>query len=426
MGPPFFKETSPAMNWKRWTIITLLVTTVSAGGWYYWRQYGSNEQNHLITAKVILGEIEETTTALGTLQPLNFVDVGAQVSGQLKKIHVDLGATVKEGELLAEIDPTLLAARVESNRAQIESLEAQRIEKKAQHALAKIQFERQKTMLAANATSQESYQSAESALKSANAQIVQITAQIRQVESSLRADEASLGYARILAPMNGTVVTLPARQGQTLIASQQAPILLRIADLTTMTVLTQVSEADISRLKLGMEAWFTTLGHPEKRHYGRLRQILPTPDVVNNVVLYNALFDVANPDGELGIQMSAQVSFVHASARDALMVPITALNTSTSKRKNGDKGDKGDKGERRESGERNKGKPQTTVRLMVDGKPENRVVEVGVKNRLQAQILSGLQEGDEVVIATAEKSTVSTTSPLGLGGSPKGGGKPKP
>ncbi|MBF0212735.1 MAG: efflux RND transporter periplasmic adaptor subunit [Magnetococcales bacterium] len=403
------------MSRKRLTIILLLIASLAAGGWYYWRQRESDEKNRLLTARVTRGEIEETTTALGILQPLTFVDVGTQISGQLKKIHVTLGATVQEGELLAEIDPTLLITRVESNRAQIQALEAQVIEKRAQHALAKSQYERQKNMQASNATSQEALQSAETSLKTTAAQMVQLAAQIRQVESTLRADEANLSYARILAPMSGTVVTLPARQGQTLIASQQAPTLLRIADLTSMTVWTQVSEADIIRLKLGMEAWFTTLGNPDKRHYGHLRQILPTPDVVNNVVLYNALFDVENPNLELGIQMSAQVSFIHAKASDALLVPISALNPPATE-------NNGEKRERREPEAATGTKEQATIRIMLDGKPENRTVTVGVKNRLQAQILSGLKEGDEVVVASAEKRPAASTSPL-LMSRPNSGGK---
>ncbi|NGZ06385.1 MAG: efflux RND transporter periplasmic adaptor subunit [Magnetococcales bacterium] len=404
------------MSWKRIVLITVLLSALSGGGWHVWQQRTNEEQGRLITAKVTRGTIEETTTALGILHPLTYVDVGTQVSGQIKKIHVALGATVREGELLAEIDPTVFATKVESDRAQIQALEAQLEEKSAQHTLARNQLERQKKMLAANATSHEALQSAETSTRTTAAQMAQLTAQIRQITASLRANEANLAFTRILAPMSGTVVTLPARQGQTLIANQQAPLLMRVADLTTMTVWTQVSEADISRLQLGMPAWFTTLGRPEKRHHGQLRQILPTPDVVNNVVLYNALFDVSNPDLELAIQMSAQVSFVHAAATDALLVPVSALgNAALDKDKDKDK-DKEKRAHRT---------PGTTVRLMIDGKPESRTVEVGVKNRLQAQILSGLEEGDEVVIAAPEKRPSSGNSPL-LMKRPSSGGRGRP
>jgi macrolide-specific efflux system membrane fusion protein len=126
--------------------------------------------------------------------------------------------------------------------------------------------------------------------------------------------------------MTGTVVSLTAQQGQTLNATQTAPIILRIADLATMTVWTQVSEADVPRLKPGMGPYFTTLGDQSQKWHGKLLQIQPTPDVVNNVVLYPALFDVANPDGKLMTQMSAQVFFVVAAVKNAVTVPVAALH----------------------------------------------------------------------------------------------------
>src|SRR6185503_17485715 len=131
------------------------------------------------------------------------------------------------------------------------------------------------------------FESAEANLQVIDAQIDALRAQIQQIESNLKADQANLGYTKIFAPMAGTVVDIIARQGQTLNANQQAPIILRIADLSTMTVVTQVSEADVAKLKLGVAAYFTTLGQPDRRRIGKLRQILPTPQVVNNVVLYS-------------------------------------------------------------------------------------------------------------------------------------------
>src|SRR5690606_23633523 len=149
--------------------------------------------------------------------------------------------------------------------------------------------------------------------------------QIEQTESSLKGDEVTLSYTNIYAPISGTVVQLLAKQGQTLNANQITPIILRIADLSTMTVWTQVSEADIPKLELGMPAYFTILGNPDQRWSGTLRQILPTPEIINNVVLYTALFDVPNPDHKLMTQMSAQVFFVSASAQDVVIAPVSAL-----------------------------------------------------------------------------------------------------
>ena len=152
-------------------------------------------------------------------------------------------------------------------------------------------------------------------------------------ESTLRGDEANLGYTKIYAPIAGTVVSQAAKQGQTLNANQQAPIVMRIADLSTMTVQAQVSEADVPKLRVGMDVYFTTLGGDNRRFYGKLRQIPPTPTVVNNVVLYDALFDVANPNQALMTQMTAQVFFVAASAKDAVLVPLAALRAVAAARR---------------------------------------------------------------------------------------------
>lgn len=361
--------------------ILALVVLAAGGIWLALRADSGDAAQLYVTAKAVRGDIEDTTTALGVLQPHNYVDVGTQVSGQLRKIHVELGDRVVEGQLLAEIDPTVYQTRVDSGRAQLLNLRAQLAEKEANHALAREQFDRQSRMIKANATSQDAFQSSVAALKTAQAQIAQLGAQIQQIESTLRGDEANLGYTKILAPLAGTVVTQPARQGQTLNASQQAPTIVRIADLATMTVWTQVSEADVGRLRLGMEAYFSILGQTERRWTGTLRQVLPTPEIINNVVLYNALFDVANPTGELGIQMSAQVFFVHSAARDATLVPAAALAM-------GGRDGKSAKG--RVGGE--------SVLVVRDGKATPRAVVTGVRNRVQVQIVSGLEPGEEVAV----------------------------
>ena len=311
----------------RAAMLIAVATALSGGGYYGWRAWSGadNAAARYTTAIVQRGDIEEAVTATGILQPRDYVDVGTQVSGQLKKVHVDIGAVVKAGDLLAEIDPTVYKTRVDVDRAQINTLTAQLSDREAQLALAEQQYQRQANMMREQATTQEAVQSAEAALKSAKAQINVLKAQIEQMRSSLRGDEANLGYTKIYAPMAGTVVSVSAKQGQTLNANQQAPIILRIADLSTMTVQSQVSEADVSRLRVGMDVYFTTLGSGSKRWTGKLRQINPTPEVVNNVVLYNALFEAENDDGALMTQMTAQIFFVTAQAKDAVQVPVAAL-----------------------------------------------------------------------------------------------------
>lgn len=361
---------------KRTSLIlssAVVVALLAGGAWWFWSARADTKPAFR-TQTVALGSVEDTVSAVGTLQPLNYVDVGTQVSGQLKVIAVDFGQRVEQGQLLALIDPTIYEARVAADQANLMALRAQKSDKQVQLALAERQFERQKNLLAGRATSQDAYDSAEASRKSLVAQIAVLDAQIQQGESTLRSDQASLSYTKIYAPMTGTVVDITARQGQTLNANQQAPIILRIADLDTMTVKTQVSEADVPKLTLGMTAYFTTLGQPDKRREGKLRQILPTPEVVNNVVLYSALFDVANPDKDLLTQMSAQVFFVVSKAENLPVVPMAALRAIPQDRN------------------------RYGLRVIENGTPVRRTVEVAASNRVNAAVSKGLEVGDVVVI----------------------------
>lgn len=405
--------------------------TLGAGGYFGWSAWsGTDESAHYTFAVAQRGDLEDTVTATGILQPRDYVDVGTQVSGQLKKLHGHIGDTVKSGQLLAEIDPTVYLSRVDANRAQLRTQQAQLTDREAQLALAQQQFDRQQNMMRENATTKDALQTAEATLKSAKAQIGVLNAQLEQTRSTLRGDEASLNYTKIYAPMAGTVVAELAKQGQTLNANQSAPIVVRIADLSTMTVQSQVSEADVSKLRVGQDVYFTTLGNQTKRWYGKLRQINPTPEVVNNVVLYNALFDVDNPDRALMTQMTAQVFFVTAQAKNAVLVPVSALRpvgAGNGERKRGaaseNKGAEAQGSDAKaadakaadaksgasKGGARVRGEggvdPRTRFangRAMVrvvraDGTLEQREVRVGVMSRVSAQIVSGLEAGEQVV-----------------------------
>ena len=348
---------------------------------------------------------------------------------------MEIGDVVKTGQLLAEIDPSVYQAKVDGDRAQLLNQRAQIADKQAQLALADLQLKRQQNLTLDEATTADTLQSAEATQKSALAQLNSIKAQMQQTESTLRGDEANLGYTKIYAPMAGTVVSQAAKQGQTLNANQQAPIVLRIANLSTMTVQAQVSEADVPKLHVGMDVYFTTLGGDTRRFYGKLRQIPPTPTVVNNVVLYDALFDVANPNQALMTQMTAQVFFVASSAKEAVLVPLTALRPvsaegqSRAPRVSGAGAAEG-KGAARSAGAdpRNQfanGRALVSV-VDADGKVADREVKLGVMNRVSAQIVSGLEPGEKVVIGTrapgaaAPAQTASALAPNAA----KGGGRP--
>jgi len=389
---------APWLRFGRLPLVLVACALLAAGGYYAWRTwYGPGKAAvGFITAVAERGNLEDTITATGTLQPKDFVDVGTQVSGQLKKLLVDVGAVVEAGQLLAEIDPSVYQAKVDGDRAQLLNQRAQLADKQAQLVLAELQFTRQQNLTREDATTTDALQSAEAARQSARAQVNSLKAQLQQTESALRGDEANLGYTKIYAPIAGTVVSQTAKQGQTLNANQQAPIVMRIADLSTMTVQAQVSEADVPKLHVGMDVYFTTLGGDNRRYYGKLRQIPPTPTVVNNVVLYDALFDVANPNQALMTQMTAQVFFVVSSAKDAVLVPLAALRPVASEA--GSRGSRGAGVDPRTQFA--KGDARLSV-VGADGKAVDRVVKIGVMNRISAQVVSGLEPGEKVVIGAA-------------------------
>jgi macrolide-specific efflux system membrane fusion protein len=430
----------------RFAIAVGAVALLAGGGYFAWLEWfaADDPANSIVTATATRGNLEDTVTATGTLQPKDFVDVGTQVSGQLKNLLVEIGAVVKKAQLLAEIDPSVYQSKVDADQAQLRNQTAQLADRQAQLVLAELQSKRQQNLAKENATTTDAVQIAEAAQQSALAQVNSFKAQMQQTESTLRGDEANLGYTKIYAPIAGTVVSQAAKLGQTLNANQQAPIVMRIADLSTMTVQAQVSEADVPKLHVGMDVYFTTLGGDNRRFYGKLRQIPPTPTVVNNVVLYDALFDVSNADQALMTQMTAQVFFVASSAKDAVLVPLAALHpvegagrtrtprgTSTT---DGKKSADGKSAPRSGTGERATGNDPrqqfANGRALVSvvgssGKVEEREVKVGVMNRVSAQIVSGIEPGEKVVIgakapAAARAPATSSLVPSAA----KGGGRP--
>ncbi|ATP46003.1 efflux transporter periplasmic adaptor subunit [Pseudomonas putida] len=350
------------------------------------------------TVAVTRADIESSVTALGTLQPRRYVDVGAQASGQIHTLHVEAGDQVRKGQLLVEIDPSTQQARLDAGRYSIDNLKAQLAEQRAQFQLAQQQLKRQRDLAAAGATRDEDVQTAAAQLKVTQARIDMFQAQIRQAQANLRSDEAELGYTRIYAPMDGTVVAVDAREGQTLNAQQQTPLILRIARLSPMTVWAQVSEADIGKVKPGMTAYFTTLAGGKRRWTSTVRQILPIPPkpldqssqgggsptsatngtTGSQVVQYTVLLDVDNPDGALMAEMTTQVFFVAGQASQVLTVPLAALDD-------------------------NNGLRLARV-LNSKGEVEQRQVQTGLSDRLRVQVLDGLSEGERLVIGAPSVS----------------------
>lgn len=470
---PVVRKRSP---W-RLALIALVALAVVGGGALAWTQYGPGKKTEsaLITATVQRGDIEDQVSATGSLQPRDYVDVGAQVSGQLRKILVEVGSEVKEGDLLAEIDAETSMARVDASKAQLRSQQAQMVERELALGKAERDLQRQKNLMLEEATTTETLQNAETTVRTARAQIQSLKASMDQLQASMRVEEANLKFTKIYAPMGGTVVSITARQGQTLNTNQSAPTLMRIADLSVMTVQTQVSEADVSKLRAGMPVYFTTLGGQGRRWYGELKKVEPTPTVTNNVVLYNALFEVPNNNRSLMTQMTAQVFFVVSDARDVLMVPMSALtiqrgavqgNRSTQggaaapgaaepaarmsreafqalpeaerarireQRRAAREQVPGSEGStvanpsrpavstgmaRNEGAARPVRAPrQAKVKVMAeDSSIEERDITIGISNRVHAEVLSGLKEGDRVVVGVREPERRTAGAGQAMGG----------
>lgn len=432
----------------RWSL--LFVILLSAGA--YWMFGGeSGPVTRPLLATVEVGDIENAVTAAGFLQPSEYVDVGAQVSGQLEALHVDVGDIVKAGDLLAEIDATVQFNRVAASRASLQGLEAQLSAKQAALQLAEANARRQTRLMDDDATTESDFDNAMNNLASAQSSLTQLQSQIAQSKAGLASDEAQLGYTKIFAPAAGTVVTINMKVGQTLNNNQQTPIVLRIADLSTMTVEAQVSEADVTKLTPGMEVYFTTLGGGARRWYGTLRQILPTPTVLNSVVLYTALFDADNADKTLFSNMTAQIFFVTSSARNVVKVPVGALTyadnagrpagaaqsfamgtggvgTGMGGGTGAASGMGGNNTERsidpamaeriaerlaqrqaQNVGGGDAPRPTlATVQVAIAGnKFETREVRVGVTSRISAEVISGLEEGEKVVAGVLQARDTS-------------------
>ncbi|RQS62995.1 macrolide transporter subunit MacA [Burkholderia sp. Bp8963] len=379
---------------RRWRYAVAGLAVVALLAALAWRWLAPDERPQYLTAKVERGNLENAVLATGTLQAFKQVDVGAQVSGQLKSLKVKLGDKVKKEQWLAEIDPVISQNALRQAETHEQNLVAQRRATAAQLVQAELTLRRQRQMLADDATSKQDYEAARAELDVQRANFASLDAQIRAARIQIETAQANLGYTRIVAPMDGEVVAIVTQEGQTVIAQQQAPVILKLADLDTMTVKAQVSEADVVRVHSGQIAYFTILGEPDKRYYGKLRTIEPAPQNFldtqnslggmgggsarpNTAVFYNALFEVPNPGHRLRISMTAQVSVLLGTAHQTLNIPVAAL------------GPKAPDG-------------RYAVRVHgADDKVVTRQVRVGLNNNVKVEVRDGLKVGERVVIGDA-------------------------
>ncbi len=354
----------------------------------------------LLTATVSRGALERTVVATGTVEARRLVSVGAQASGQIKTLKVALGDRVVAGQLIAEIDSTNQRNALRNAEAGLTNVRAQRAGQRASLVQAEAAYRRQRTMMESDATSRADLEAAKAAFEAAQAQLDAIDAQIAQGNTGLDTARANLGYTRVVAPSDGVVVAVIVEEGQSVNAVQSSPTIVKIATLDTVTVEAEISEADVIHVKPGQAAYFTILGDPDRRFPGSLRSIEPAPESIseddsrsgsstssNEAVYYNGLFDVPNTDGTLRIGMTAQVNIVLGRIDNTLLLPLAAL------------------GERDADG-------RYTVRVLdAKGQSAQRAVRIGMKNQIDAQVVSGLRVGERVVIGEAAEEAESSGFP---------------
>ena len=431
----------PKIKLSKLIIIAVVAIAIAATAWYFFKP--EPEQNQFITADVSRGDIENSVLATGVLEATKMVSVGSQVSGQVKKMYVVLGDQVKQGQLIAQIDSIRQENELKTAEANIKNQQAQLATRQANLAKVEAEYNRQKAMYAQDATSRAELESALASFKTAQADITAVNAQIEQSRLTLSTAKEDLGYTRIVAPMDGTIVAIVTEEGQTVNANQSAPTIVKLAKLDTMTVKSEISEADVMKVEEGQTVYFTTLGNSEKKHYATLRQVEPAPNSINtesnsntsstsSAVYYNALFDVPNEDGKLRIDMTAQVFIILDEAKNVLTIPASAVQTSNRPQRqrgqnpNREAGAEQPRGER--SREENTNNPNRPARLeltteerqlveqgkasigmvrvlQADGSAKPQAVLIGLNNRVTAQVMRGLKQGDKVVIADGADSS---------------------
>ena len=325
--------------------------------------------------------------AAGIVQPIKYVDVGAQTSGKLKSLKVNRGDQVKENQLLAEIDPALADTALTAANAALESMTAQRALKQAQLVLAKVQEVRNDELFTDRLISTSDRDITKAAYDVAFADAASLSAQMKEAAAAIDTGKANLGYTKITAPMAGEVVSISLLEGQTLNANQSG---------TEHPANCRHQHRDGLGASLGSghcprQARPGCLFHhpgDSRRWNGKVRQILPTPELINNVVFYDVLFDIPNPERELKIQMTAQVFIVLAQAKGVLLIPAAAIGNAS------------------------EGADTKVQVLKADGTVELRAIKIGIKSEISAEVTDGLKEKEQVVIRENTAQGNTTTSAL--------------
>ena len=313
----------PKRRAYRWIAVLLLLVVVAYAIRASWKSEPEVQYN---TVQADRGDVVARVTATGTLSALVTVQVGSQVSGRIQELNVDFNSQVKKGQLIAKIDPRLFEAEVEQQRANLQAAEANLTRAKVLARDARRQAERANELVGRGLVSQSERDTTQANADSADSSVVSAQASVSQARASLNRAQVNLNYTNILSPTDGVVISRSVDVGQTVAASLQAPVLFTIAqDLRQMQVNTSVSESDVGKLAADMPATFTVDAYPGERFRGKVRQVRDAATTNQNVVTYDAVLDVENPDLKLKPGMTANVTFIYAQKRDVLRVPNAAL-----------------------------------------------------------------------------------------------------
>ena len=388
-----------------WIAVVVIVAGGAAfAGLRYWAP--SQAAVEPPTVAVERGDVEQTVLASGALQANAVTSVGAEVSGTIQTLSVKLGDIVQKGDPIAQIDSVNQQNAVKSAEASLANMKAQLSAKQADLKTAQAAVERSDKLAAQNLLSDADMMTAQATLASAEAAIASLEAQIMQAELAVDSARLDLERTKITAPVSGTIVAVMVTEGQSVNAAQSAPTIVKIADLDTMLIKAQISEADITRVQPGQNATFTILGDPNTRINATLLSVEPAPDAIttsdtglstsDNAVYYNGIFSVANPDHRLRIAMTAQVTIVIDERKDVLTLPASALGSAG-----------------------RDGLYRVGVYDEASGKTRMAEVKVGLNNNITAEITEGLSEGDRVVAGSNVVTTTRSGGPggrMGLGG----------
>ncbi|OGW31551.1 MAG: efflux transporter periplasmic adaptor subunit [Nitrospirae bacterium RIFOXYB2_FULL_43_5] len=349
------------------------------------------------TEKISRGDIVETVTASGNVNAVTTVLVGTQVSGTIKTIYADFNSPVKKGQLIAQIDPAIFEAQVEQARANLLSAKANLEKADASFIDAKRTMERNKALFSKDLIARSEVDTAETNYETSKAQINASKAQVAQSEASLKVAETNLRYTRIISPVNGIVVSRNVDVGQTVAASFQTPTLFTIAqDLTKMQIDTNVAEADIGKVKQGQDVEFNVDAYTGVIFKGKVSQVRNAPINVQNVVTYDAVILVGNPELKLKPGMTANVSIIISAKKDILRIPNAALRFTMPDK---------DKDKNKKAQQKGPGQKGASVWILENGKPKRLPVSTSVSDGSYTELISGeIRAGQEVIVESLAKA----------------------